>query len=542
MASSHRRVHRSPRTRSLAGAIVLITAVAGLLSVGASATPDAPAQASALVINSAQAPATLDPAAGCLAPEVGFIANFYARLTQYGTKPGPNGTREVDPANIRPWLARSWTISKNGLTYTFKLRSGLKFPSGKPVNAAAVKYSWDRASTMALCGSAFLLDNRFDPVLIKSVSAPDAETVVLRLTGPNQNMLQDLATPAAGIVDPAAVKAHGGVKAGKVNTWMASHVAGYGPYLLQSYQANKSAVLVANPTFFDPPASKRIIVNFISSDPTLLLNARSGKADVTLGLTKQSVNSLKSNSCCRIVANDGPFAQQVVFNNKRAPFTNKTFREALTYAVPYKDILSKIVYGYGKLFYGEWVPYFPWFDPKIGKPRPYDMKKAQALIARSGVKTPITIGLLLPEGDNVGEQVATTLQGVWRQLGITVNITKATSANYIDTLNAHKHQAAMYLDGPGVIAPDYFWGYDATCGITYSYTQFCSKAADRMIRQLWTTKDAAQRKKLTDGANKLWVAGSPAIKVYADRHVAVLSPRVKGYVYSHLPEFRGWSK
>jgi peptide/nickel transport system substrate-binding protein len=494
------------------------------------------------VINSAQAPATLDPAAGCLAPEVGFIANFYARLTQYGTKAGPNGTREVDPSNIRPWLARSWTISKNGLTYTFKLRSGLKFPSGKPVNAAAVKYSWDRAMNMALCGSAFLLDNRFDPVVIKSVSAPDAQTVVLRLTGPNQNMLQDLATPAAGIVDPAAVKAHGGVKAGKVNTWMASHVAGYGPYLLQSYQANKSAVLVANPTFYDPPASKRIIVNFISSDPTLLLNARSGKADVTLGLTKQSVNSLKSNSCCRIVANDGPFAQQVVFNNKRAPFTNKTFREALTYAVPYKDILSRIVYGYGKLFYGEWVPYFPWFDAKIGKPRPYDMKKAQALIARSGVKTPITIGLLLPEGDNVGEQVATTLQGVWRQLGITVNITKATSANYIDTLNAHKHQAAMYLDGPGVIAPDYFWGYDATCGITYSYTQFCSKAADRMIRQLWTTKDAAKRKKLTDGANKLWVAGSPAIKVYADRYVAVLSPRVKGYVYSHLPEFRGWSK
>jgi peptide/nickel transport system substrate-binding protein len=494
------------------------------------------------VVNSAQAPATLDPGAGCLAPEVGFIANFYARLTQYGTKPGPNGTRQVDPSNIRPWVARSWTISPNGLRYTFKLRSGLRFPSGRPVNAAAVKYSIDRALKMALCGSAFVLDNRFDPPVVKRVTAPDAQTVVLHLSGPNQNMLQDLAMPAAGIVDPAVVEAHGGVKAGKINPWMASHVAGYGPFLLQSYQANKGAVLVANPTFFQPPKSRRIVVSFISSDPTLLLNARSGKADVTLGLSKQSVNSLKTNRCCRIVANDGPFAQQVVFNNKRAPFTNKTFREALTYAVPYRDILSKIVYGYGKLFYGEWVPYFPWFDAKIGRPRTFDLRRAQALIARSGVRTPVTFGLMVPEGDNVGEQVATTLQGIWRQLGITVVIRKATSAEYIDTLNAHKFDASMYLDGPGVIAPDYFWGYDAACGVVYSYTQFCSRPADRLIARLRTTRNTAKRQQLTNGANRLWIAGSPAIKVYADKYVAILSPKVKGYVYSHLPEFRGWSK
>jgi peptide/nickel transport system substrate-binding protein len=543
MASSHRPASRRSLVWPTLAALIALMAVAGLLSVGASAKTQAASQSSTpLVINSSQAPATLDPGAGCLAPEVGFIANFYARLTQYGTKPGPNGTRQVDPSNLNPWVAKSWTISPNGLTYTFKIRTGLKFPSGKPVNAAAVKYSLDRSIKMALCGSAFVLDNRFSPLVIKSVAAPDAQTVVLHLSGQNQNMLQDLAMPGAGIVDPSVVEAHGGVKAGKINPYMASHVAGYGPFLLQSYQANKSAVLVANPTFFDPPKSKKIIVNFISSDPTLLLNARSGKADVTLGLTKQSINSLKSNSCCRIVANDGPFAQQVVFNNTKAPFTNKTLREALTYAVPYKDILSRIVYGYGKLFYGEWVPYFPWYNAKIGQPRAYDLKKAQALIAKSGVKTPINIGLLLPEGDNVGEQVATTLQGLWRQIGVNVTINKATSADYINTLNAHKFQAAMYLDGPGVIAPDYYWGYDATCGIVYSYTLFCSKPADKMIRQLWTTTNPKKRQQLTDAANKLWIAGSPAIKVYADKYVAVLSPKVKGYVYSHLPEFRGWSR
>jgi peptide/nickel transport system substrate-binding protein len=518
---------------ALATVVIAGSAFAGTAGSGAAAP---------LVINIAQAPATLDPGAGCLANDGGFISNFYVRLTQYGTKPGPGGTLQVDPAQIKPWLATSWRVSADRLTYTFKIRSGLKFPSGKPVNAAAVKYSLDRAIKMQLCGSAFVLDNRFNPPVIKSVGAPDATTVVLKLSGPNPNTLQDMAMPAAGILDPSVVDANGGVKAGKINTYMASHAAGYGPFLLESYQANKQAVLVANPTFFDPPKAKRIIVNFISSDPTLLLQARSGKADVTLGLTKQSINSLSKNACCRIIANDSPFAQQVVFNNTKAPFTNKTFREALTYAVPYQDVLSKVAYGYGKLFYGEWVPYFPWFDTASGKPRAYDVAKAKALIAKSGLTTPISFGLMVPEGDNVAEQIATTLQGLWRTLGVEVTVSRASSTDYINTLNAHKFQASMYLDGPGVIAPDYYWGYDATCKVVYSYTLFCSKAADKLIAKVPTTADPKKRKQLTDAANRLWVAGSPAIKLYADKYVAVLSPKVKGYVYSHLPEFRGWSK
>jgi peptide/nickel transport system substrate-binding protein len=540
-ASWFRSFGRSWQSLLIAGGVVIGATLLAFASSAAGKSSSSSASAP-LVVNESQAPSTLDPGAGCLAPEVGFISNFYARLTQYGTKPGPNGTRQVDPAKVEPWLAKSWTISKNKLQYTFTLRSGLKFPSGKPVDAAAVKYSLDRSIKMQLCGSAFVLDNRFTPPIIKNVQAPNAQTVVVNLVSPNPNTLQDVAMPAAGVVDPAAVQAHGGIQKGKVNTWFSSHVDGYGPFLLHSYQPNKQAVLIANPTFFQPPAAKKIIVNFISSDSTLLLQARSGEADATLGLSKQSINSLKSNSCCRIVANNSPFAQQVVFNNTKAPFTNKKFREALTYAVPYQQILSKIVYGYGKLFYGEWVPYFPWFDGAIGTPRAFDLTKAKALIAASGVKTPVSFGLMVPEGDNTAQQIATTLQGIWATLGVNVTINQASSADYINTLNAHKFVASMYLDGPGVIAPDYYWGYDAQCHQGFSYTLFCSETADKLIKELSTTTNPAKRKAITNTANKIWIAASPAIKVYADVYVAVLSPKVKGYTYSHLPDFRGWSK
>jgi peptide/nickel transport system substrate-binding protein len=499
--------------------------------------------ASTMIVNIAQAPSTLDPAAGCLAFEVGFIGNFYARLTQYGSKPGPSGTTQVDPAHMKPWLASSWTISPDGRTYTFKLPPGLRFPSGAPVTASAVKYSIDRSLKMQLCGYSFVLDNRFTPALIKSISAPNPQTVVFHLSGADQNFLQDLAMPAAGVVDPSAVKAHGGVKTGKVNAYMSSHAAGYGPYLLQSYIPNKQAVLTANAKFFQPAPVKKIIVNFISDDSTLLLDARSGKTDVTLGLSKQAVHSLQKNSCCRLVVNNSPLAQQIVFNNTKAPFTNKLLREALTYAVPYKDILSRIVYGYGKLFYGEWVPYFPWFNPTIGKPRTFDMNKAKALLAKSGLHLPVTFALLIPEGDSAAEQIATTLQASWKQLKVNVSITKSSSADYLNTLNAHKFQAATYYDGPGVIAPDYYWGYDAECKIAFSYTLFCSPRADALIKRLWTTTNRAKRQALTDAANRIWIAGSPAIKVYADEYVSVLGPKVKRFQFQHLlPDFRTWSK
>jgi peptide/nickel transport system substrate-binding protein len=526
---------------------LVVLAIAGLVAAATVFAVTSPAagqkaEAATMVVNIAQAPSTLDPAQGCLAFEVGFIGNFYARLTQYGSKPGPNGTTQVDPAHMKPWLAQSWTITNGGRTYTFKLRPGLRFPSGRAVTASDVKYSIERSIKMLLCGYSFVLDNRFTPALIKSIATPNPDTVVFHLSGPDQNFLQDLTMPAAGVVDRTVVQAHGGVKAGKVNAYMSSHVAGYGPYLLQSYIPNKQAVLTANPTFFQPAPVKRIVVNFISDDSTLLLQARSGKTDVTLGLSKQAVHSLKGNACCRLIVDNSPLAQQVVFNNTKAPFTSKLFREALTYAVPYQDILSRIVYGYGKLYYGEWVPYFPWFNAKIGKPRTFDLKKAGALLAQSKVSLPVSFPLLIPEGDTVAEQIATTLQAVWKQLKVNITINKESSADYLNTLNAHKFQAATYYDGPGVIAPDYYWGYDAECGIVYSYTLFCSHKADHYIRELWTTTNPAKRQALTDAANRIWIAGSPAIKVYADEYVSVLGPKVTRFQFQHLsPDFRTWA-
>lgn len=277
-----------------------------------------------LVVNMVGGVSTLDPAQVCNGFDVSFTGNFYTRLTQYGLEEGPDGTQQANPADIQPWLAKSWEISEDGLTYTFALHEGAKFPSGQPMDAEAVKYSLDRVMTTNGCGNYYLQDGFFSPLLVEKVEAPDAATVVITLSHPDGGFLQALAQAATGIVDKSVVDQHGGVVADEVNEWMAGNLAGSGPFLLESYAANSKAVLVANPDYFGPPpASEKILVNFVGDDSTLVLEAKSGAADVTLGLTKQSANEITKDGSLRLIANDTTQATQVHFQAKRAPMDNQ---------------------------------------------------------------------------------------------------------------------------------------------------------------------------------------------------------------------------
>lgn len=501
------------------------------------------AQDDALVVNMATAPATLDPAWACGIWEVGFSQNFYVRLTQYGTMAGPDGTTQIDPGTIEPYFARSWDLNEDGMTYTFHLHEGATFPSGNPVDAEAVKYSLERAIEMGGCGSYFIVDGFYDPLLVQSIETPDPATVVITLSRPNANFLQSLAQPAASIVDASVIEANGGVVAGQANEYLASNTAGSGPFILEEYQPNTRAVLVANPDYFDePPASERIVVNWVNSAPTLLLQARTGEADVSLGLPKQSVASLQDNPDVRIITNETTLVEQVHLPNSKAPWDNPLVREAVTYAVPYEDILARVAFGYGDLFYGPLPPAFPEYNPELIQPRPFDMERAQQLLAESGVQLPLTVEMVIAEGNTTHEQIATILQGIWRQLQINVSIRKVSAAEYADLTQGHQTQSHIRLDGPGIIDAGYFLGYDMICDLDFNLTEVCIPEADALLDQARQTIDDEERQNLYDQITELWVAASPKIMVYAEQFTTILSSEVNNYHFSHEIDFRNWSK
>ena len=520
----------------------LLLAPLAVLGIAAGATATQ-AQEEPLIVNMAVPPATLDPGWLCGIWEAGFVRNFYVRLTQYDTIVGTDGhSTQIDTGNIVPYFARSAHISDDKLVYTFVLPAGHKFPSGHPVDAAAAKYSFERSINMGGCGSYFIYDGFYDPPLIKTIEVVSPTKLVITLNHPDKNALQNWAQTSASLVDKSVVDQHGGVQTG-LNEWMSSNVAGSGPFLLDTYQPGDRAVLKANPDFFgERPGADTVIFNFINSDPTLLLEARTGNADITLGMNKVSIASLREDPCCNIVANVSTQSQQIGLPNSKPPWDNPKVRMAVSYAVPYKEILENVALGYGEIYGGPLAPGFPEYDAALTPPRTFDMAKAKSLMAESGLATPIDVEIHIFEGDSIQEQIATIVQGHWSELGINLQIRKQPNAVMAEALEDHTVPTYMRLDGPGVIEAGYFHGYDLLCNVGFNLSEVCIPEADEILHVARQEPDAAKQRDMYRQISTMWYENQPKIHVFAEQFAAVLSKDVTNYHFSHMFEARYWSK
>ncbi len=488
---------------------------------------------STLVANISTAPATLDPAEECGTYDFIIATSVYTRLVQFGTESGPAGKLQIDYSKIEPMLATSWTITDHGLVYTFHLRHGVKFSNGTPVTAADVKYSFERTVSMNGCGAYFVLDGHYTPPLIKRITTPSEYTVVITLTTPDAEVLGDWAQSAASIVDPKVVQAHGGVVKNTVNTWMASHVIdGAGPFLLSSYQPDVSATLTANPSYFEQPVAKKIIIDWISTSATLGLDARDGEADVTIGLPDSTVHTLAKTPGVEVVPFTTPTSEQFGFDNTIAPFNNKDVREALVYAVPYKEILDKVVFGYGQLFYGEYQPDFAAFRQSLEEPITENLSKAKSLLHSSGVKLPISFSVDIESGTSAASEIAQILQSVWSQLDVHLSITTLSPTDYTDALFTHKATTYIRLDGPGLPEPAYYLGYDAKCHFSDNLTYMCVPEITTLLTKA-ETLPASEQQPYWNQIETLWRADYPKIQLYSQHEPVVLSRRVKSFEYTN---------
>jgi peptide/nickel transport system substrate-binding protein len=489
------------------------------------------ALASTLTIDMVTPPTSLDPANQCNITD-GVDGNFYSRLVEFGTKPGPDGTLEVDQSKLVDGLARSWQVTDGGRVYTFDLRPGLRFANGDPITAQAAEFTFERVQKMDIC-SGYDVDTA-DTGDVISTKAVGPLTFQVTLHKPNPHLITSWATPALGIVDPKVVDAHGGVVAGQPNQYMATHTAGAGPYVASEYQPGVRLVMTANPNYYGAkPYTHQIVVNYITSDSTLQLNARSDAADVTFQMSKLGAKDLAGSGGLRVIPFEATNTEQVILNWKKPPLNNPRVREALAYAVPYQQLVEKVAQGYAVAFNGPILPTMPYFDPKLGAPHPYDMAKAKALLASSGVKTPISLTLTVPEGNPVEQQLATILQSSWAQIGVNVNIRTLSAAAYTTALFSNEDQAAMRNDSPFVNDPDYYLGYDLQCvqSGTENTGNICIPAADQEALLARRTASAAVAKAAYTKVIELWEAKTPKIFLYLDDQVVVLGPNVTRFTW-----------
>ncbi|MFT4043550.1 MAG: ABC transporter substrate-binding protein [Gordonia sp. (in: high G+C Gram-positive bacteria)] len=519
------------------------TAAMVLSSCASDQTSQSPGGVDVLAVDDSTAPASLDPAAVCSIEDLGLLSDAYPTLTQYAVDQRTSGTAQhVDPAKAVPALATSWSTSPDGLTWTFHLDPQARFSSGNPVTSADVKWSWERALNLGSCGASFVNGSNISKVT--SITTPDPHTVVTTLSARNPDYLLALTSVGAGIVDRKVVEQHG-TTPDEQNQWLAGNAAGGAWYQIDSYQAGTSLTLSANKYWHgDPPKTKKIKVSFINDNSSLLLRAKNGTADVTLGLAKQSVASLKNDKNLTIADNVAAAWVIVGLPNKVAPFNNAKFREALTYATPQDELLRKVAYGYGQAYYGPLSPAFPAYNATLSAPRAYDPAKAKALLAESGVTGPVTTDIYVRDGVTDEKQIATILQDSWSKIGVTLNVKQLSAAEYQKAVSApEKKWAIVRFDGPSVETPGWLLSYDSACGSAYNQSNYCNPEVDALLQKALATTSDTQRQAYYDEITKIWTTDSPRVIAYAQNHDAVLQSDVTSYVYAQNNTlFHLWSK
>jgi len=385
-------------------AIVLITA-AMVAACGGSSEPSESTAPKADIFRAAftATVTTWDPSAS-FSTEVVYMANLYEPLI-YANPPG-----SAEP--FTPALATSWEVSDDGLEWTFKLREGVTFHDGTPMNAEAVKYSIDRTKELNL-GAAYI----WAPV--KSVEVVDDLTVKFVLSYPTA--LDRIAAASSGswIFSPAT-------KGNDAKWWDEGNEAGSGPWMLESYKPNDELVFVRNPDWWgewQDNQFQKVVVKVVAEAGTQRQMLEAGEVDFISLVAADQADAMAANPNVDLVTAQTWNNYLMFFNTQKPPLDNPKVREALSYAVPYEDIITVGVNGMATQAKGP-VPIGLWPNANGDLPQyATDIEKAKQLLDEAGVDVNGLKLTLTHAGENPTEQrFCPAIKESFAELGIDLRI------------------------------------------------------------------------------------------------------------------------
>jgi peptide/nickel transport system substrate-binding protein len=352
-----------PRRKFFVAATVLAaTLVVSAAALAASARQASP---SLLRVASTAAVTTWDPVKS-FSTEVLYMANLYEPLV-YANPPGASTA-------FRPGLARSWSKSDGGRTWTFHLRRGVTFHDGEPLTSTAVKDSIEAAAARG--GASFIWAQ------LKTIDTPDPSTVVVHMKVPSRVDLIASSEDGAWIVCPQALAA----SAKDANYFESGKDCGTGPYMLQSYKAGSQVVLAAYPHYWGGWSSTRYQDVVVEITPEAIVQQQmltSNQVDLATSVPAENLQKLASSGKYNLLVRSTSQNYLAFFNTTRPPLDNVLVRQALSWAIPYSDIVKVGAYGLASQARGP-VPkgIFPW-TPKTPQYH-QDLAKAKALLAKAG--------------------------------------------------------------------------------------------------------------------------------------------------------------
>jgi peptide/nickel transport system substrate-binding protein len=257
------------------------------------------------------------------------VTSVYEGLVRY--KP--------DVPDVEPALAQSYTVSPDGLTYTFQLRTGVTFHDGTTMDSAAVKASFERRTKVNSAPAYMLAD-------VSSYDTPDASTFVIHLKQPVSAFLDYLAAPyGPKVVSPALITAHT-VNDDSAQEWLKTHDAGTGPFTISDFQLGTRYTLTRYDAYWGGKAQvAQIVIDLVPDISTQRLKLESGDLSMIIhGLSATDIQSLAAKSGFQVQRFPSLFKAWIMVNENKGVFQDQSLRLALAQAVDKQKMVTE-VYG-----------------------------------------------------------------------------------------------------------------------------------------------------------------------------------------------------
>jgi peptide/nickel transport system substrate-binding protein len=356
-----------------------------------------------------------------------------------------------------PHLA-TWTTSPDGLTWTFKLKPGIKFHSGDPVTSEAIRWWFEQAKDpkgfFGFKGSYSAVD---------TITVKDELTTEVKLKQPDPNLPFILYTVYSSIHNPKTYE-----KLGK-DAYGVNGIDGTGAFKLKEFTPGDKLVIERNdayawaPPFVrnqGPPHLDGIIYRHFADSAAATAAIEAGDMDIIVQPTLADVDRLRGNPNLTVITKPMPAARTIYFNSEVAPWSDKRVRQAMAHAIQRKPIIDRLLFGQGVEAYSLVPPTFK--DMYLEETKgyfPYNVARAKALLAEAGLKDSDGDGFVEFEGKpwepemvvialSEITQLAQVVQAMAARIGIKLKIV---------TLDGQTLSARTLAGNFGILTGFYLW-------------------------------------------------------------------------------------
>lgn len=329
---------------------------------------------------------------------------------------------------LKPHLAESWTISEDGLEYTFKLRENVKFTDGSSFNASIVKKNFDTIMENKNSHSWLGVIN-----VLEKTEVIDDLTFKMILSEPYYPAIQDLA-----VVRPVRFLGESGFPEDGNTSKGITEPVGTGPWILEDYKKDEYATFTRNPDYWgESPEAETVTIKIIPDAETRVLAFEKGELDLIYGegaISMDSFNHLQESGEYKTDLSEPVGTRSLLLNTTNDKLADLNVRLALQHGFNKEAMVEGITLGIEEKADKILSANFPYTDVEV-EAIEYDVEKAGSYLDEAGWKLPsgksvrekdgqpLELELMYDKTDPIQRAMAETLQAEWSAIGVKLNIT-----------------------------------------------------------------------------------------------------------------------